>query len=189
MKMILLGALTLALSACSSNLKNEGREYKPTDPAKASIEAKQLAAESEASDVVEVEFNKGQTQLSVDAQKRIDALIAKANTKGKIDEIKVLVWADREYPSVHTEELSKDQRKLADKRGKEIKNHLKTIADSSDVDVHSMAERPGLLAEWMGTTDARLKRSLEVAGVPNTDTSVKAPAKASRAIVMVLLKQ
>jgi len=34
-----------------------------------------------------------------------------------------------------------------------------------------------------------MKKSLEVAGIPNTDTAVKAPPKASKAIVMVLIKE
>jgi len=52
-----------------------------------------------------------------------------------------------------------------------------------------MAERPNIIKEFVGSSEARLKKSLERAGIPNTDTSVKFPAKASRAILLIDLKE
>jgi hypothetical protein len=43
-----------------------------------------------------------------------------------------------------------------------------------------------MLKDLFNTSDAQIKKSLETAGIPTTDTTVKVPSKASKSIVMVL---
>lgn len=183
-KNLLLSSLILTLGACASKEMPKETAGAPAT----SIEAKQLAAENQSSYVTEVGFARGGRGLSTEAKGKIDNIVKEAGANGKIDDVKVIVWADQEYPSVNAGELSHAQRKLADQRGEAIKKYLNQDRRGVDVDVYSMAERPGAISRLLDTTDARFKRSLEIAGIPNTDTSVKAPSKVGKAIVMVLLE-
>lgn len=151
-----------------------------------SIEAKQVAAQNETSYVTELTFDKGKSTLTKKSQTELQKLIRKAKTQGEIDEIKVITWGDEEYPSVHTKELSDAQIELAKKRNQSIEKFLKQTAQGIEIDHLNMAERPSALQEFIGSEDYRLKRALETAGVPTTDTAVKSPSKASKAIVMAL---
>lgn len=188
---IVAAVAAVLVAGCASKLTKE--EERATvgqaPPAGPSIEAKQVAAEAEASEVTEISFAKGKQTLGTEAKRKLSAMIDRARKAGAIDEINVLVWADREFPSVNTQKLSKDQRTLAERRGEEIEKFLNSVDKDAEVNAFSMAERSSALERLFGTEDSRLKKSLEVAGVPNTDTSVKAPAKASKAIVMVRLKE
>lgn len=167
---------------CSSQQKAEVSQNKP------SIEAKQIAVEEQASYVTEFAFAKGSSSLTDEAKMNLRTLIDSARKRGKVDDIKVITWGDSEYPSVHTGKLSKADIELVKKRNKSIENFVEAYNKDLDVDFYSMAERPNTLQRLFGTTDARIKRSLETAGVPNTDSAVKAPTKASKSIVMVIVE-
>lgn len=158
----------------------------PTGP---SMEAKQVAAEEQAPYVTELGFRKGKRSLSAADQSKLNRVIADAKAHGKIDEVRVISWADEEYPSVHTKKLSSNQRKLADGRNSEIKDYIHGIDGGANVESYNMAERPGALSEMFSTSNARVKKALEVAGIPTTDSGVKMPAKASKAIVLVIMKE
>lgn len=157
-------------------------------PAAPSIEAKQLAAENEASYVTELTFRKGKNQLSPDAHTQLSQVLDQARAHGQIQDVKVISWADSEYPSANSRALSAGQRKLATRRNDEIKRFLKNMDRDVNVTTYNMAERPGAVSELFSTSNAHIKKSLEVAGIPNTGTRVKLPAKASKSIVMVILK-
>jgi outer membrane protein OmpA-like peptidoglycan-associated protein len=191
-------AITLALGACSHKKTKEDLAEHPEEappktaespkPVQSTIEAKGLAAEQEASYVTELTFPKGKNQLTPDAHERLTKIIDKARAHGKISDVKVITWADAEYPSVHTKNLSRTQVRLATERNDEIKRFLKNIDSQAKVTTYNMAERPSALSDLFGTSNAQIKKSLEVAGIPNSDTSVKTPPKASKSIVMVILK-
>ncbi|MNL59860.1 hypothetical protein D3C87_1836220 [compost metagenome] len=74
-------------------------------------------------------------------------------------------------------------------RNKKVEDYIKknTSADSK-VKTYSMAERPNTLQDIFGTSESKVKKSLETAGIPTTDTSVKIPSKASKSIVIVILE-
>jgi hypothetical protein len=154
-----------------------------------SIEAKQVAAEEEAPYVTEFAFKKNDASLTPAARAKLAKLYKNAKAKGEIEDVRVITWADEEFPSVHTKTLPKAQQDLVDRRNAEIENYLESLDKDTDVKTYSMAKRPGLLADLLSTTDARIKKSLEVAGIPNTHTSVKRPSKASKSIVMFLLEE
>lgn len=188
----------LFFCSCSHNKSKEEIAAHPeaappkkaaASPAESSIEAKEVAAEEEAPFVSEITFVKGKSNLTTDARERITQIIAKANKKGRISELKVIAWADSEYPSVHTKKLEKSQVRLATARSEAIKKLLKSLEDEAKISTYNMAERPGALGDLVGTTNAHIKKSLEVAGIPNTDSSVKTPAKSAKAIILVVLKE
>ncbi|KYG61038.1 hypothetical protein AZI85_08745 [Bdellovibrio bacteriovorus] len=170
---------------CATEEKKEEAE-KTAAAAGPSIEAKQVAAEEEASYVTEFAFKKGSAKLSDGMKKNILQVMNQAKKSGEIKEFKVITWGDSEYPSTHTEKLSQAEVELVKKRNTAIRKYIEGASKGVDVETYSMAERPNALQNMLNTSDARVKKSLEVAGVPTTDTAVKTPSKASKAIVMAI---
>ncbi len=181
----------VAFTACSSTPETATKivAVNNSQP-KASIEAKQVAAEQEASKVTEIKFDEGQAALTEAARVNLDKLMGQAVPSDRVEEVIVLSWADQEYPSVNTKKLSKAQQQLAKDRSKNIADYLKKLNQKASVKTHNMAARPNALSNLIKTKDARLKKSLEVAGIPSSDnTNGKAPSKAGHAMVMVIMKE
>lgn len=179
-----LSVLAVACASTPTEREVTGGATRATAP---SIEAQQVAAEQEASHVAEITFAKNSSSLSETSKSKLAEMIRNARRAGEIEEIKLITWADSEYPSVHTKKLSQTDRKLVRDRNEGLEKHLKNLDREVDVRAYSMAERPGTLAELIGSSDARIKKSLETAGVPTTDTTVKVPSKASKSIVLVIV--
>lgn len=195
MKLNKLLVLALIISACSSKPPKDPGANSASGITKAqesktvSMESKQLASEEETNLVTEVSFTKEKATLSKAAQEDIRALWQKASKKGKIDEVKVITWGDQEYPSVHEENLSEKQIDLVKKRNDSLEKYISKLTKDADVETFSMAERPGALQRLFSSEDAKIKKSLETAGIPNTDTSVKVPGKASKSVVIFIMEE
>ncbi len=195
MKLNKLLILALIISACSSKPPKDPGANSTSGVTKAqesktvSMESKQLASEEETNLVTEVTFTKEKTTLSKAAQEDIRALWQKASKKGKIDEVKVITWGDQEYPSVHEENLSEKQIDLVKKRNDSLEKYISKLTKDADVETFSMAERPGALQRLFSSEDAKIKKSLETAGIPNTDTTVKVPGKASKSVVIFIMEE
>lgn len=188
MRYLILVFLSGFLIQCASRKEvPEVPDGAPAVAPEASIEAKQLAAQNGSSSVVEIAFPARSAKLSASSIVRIGKLFKEVRGKSKsdIESVKVIAWADEEYPSVHTKELSKEQRELAARRGEAVKKRLEDLK-ISHVEVINMAERPSVWQDWFQTSDHRIKKALETAGIPNTDTSIKQPSKRGHAIVVVL---
>ena len=153
------------------------------------MEAKQVAAEQSAPYVTEISFAKGSSKLTSKAQEQIKELFLRSKGQREVSDANVITWADQEYPSENAKTLSKAQRNLADNRNKAIRDYLNELRASVDVHVHSMAERPTALKEFLKTADTRVKQSLETAGIPTTDQPKTGLPKASKSIVMLMLKE
>jgi len=177
---------------CSTMKKEEPKEVeaasKPVANAQLSIESKQLASQQESTFVTEVKFIEGQKMVPKTARNQLSELYQKAKNKGEVEGVKLITWGDREYPSVHKTELSKTQRKLVEDRNDNLETYLEKFDKRLDVDKFSMAERPDLMARLFSTEDAELKKSLEKAGIPDTDSAIKASGKSSTSIVIFTLK-
>ncbi|CAN5642128.1 hypothetical protein BH10BDE1_BH10BDE1_11560 [soil metagenome] len=150
--------------------------------------ANRAAREADAPYFVEVEFVKGSDTLTESSRSAISSLLNRARAEGTVNDVKVLSWADQEYPSTSKKKLSKDQRRLADRRNRNIKELVKQAAGSVDVDAHNMAERPGAISRWFNTPDARFKRSLVAAGLPTTADEAPVMGRASKSVVLVTIK-
>ncbi|MBL7545215.1 MAG: hypothetical protein JNL11_15460 [Bdellovibrionaceae bacterium] len=189
MRKILIFALLLIVS-CSNQPKNVDNisRGQPPPTNTASIEAKQLAAEEEAYAVTEISFKKGSSLLNVESRDKLENLLNGVESKQKIDKIKVLTWADEEYPDIEQEALSQGQQILVRQRNSKIRNFLRTQKKDLDIEMVSMAERPGILAELWGSSNARMKKSLEAAGISILGKQDKGSPKASKAIIMLILK-
>jgi hypothetical protein len=165
--------LILFAAACS---------HKPADVSNET--QKQLAAEQESQYVTEVIFKKGSAQLTTSARQKIQRLLSSVQDKRKIDNVKVISWADEGYPSKEENSLSKAQQDLAKERNEEIRSYLKTQGKTIPVEMHSMASRPSTVSVIWGGSDARIKKSLESNGLTKVGTN----EKSSYAIIMVMVK-
>lgn len=189
MKLLLLALIVVGCSSKPAENKTaaakKGESITPV-----SIESKQLASEQESNLVTEVKFDKEKANLSETAKHDLKNLFEKASKKGKIHDVKIITWGDQEYPSVHEKRLSDKQIKLVEKRNMAIERYLFSLTkDNVDIESHSMAKRPGTLNRLFASEDASIKKSLETAGIPNTDTSVKVPGKASKSVVIFIMEE
>jgi len=155
-------AMGLALFSISCTSASQRAESLPP-----STEAKIVAQEQKASYVTEISFATGSSKLSDSAKLKLDETLNRARQAGTIDDIKVIAWADHEYPSKAKKKLSKRQVALAGGRGEVITNYFKPLTPAS-IDNYNMADRPNALENLFSSPDARIKRSLESAGIATT---------------------
>lgn len=144
-----------------------------------------------ASDYKEITFDKNTTTLTPEQKAEIQNTINMASQKGKIDEVKILVWADKEYPS-EKGKLDKSDVRLAKERIKNLNNYLKKDLRISDVDTYNMTERPNALQKFFHTSEAQVKSTTESSGAAPTaeNTGIfDIKDQASKAVVMVFLKK
>jgi hypothetical protein len=137
--------------------------------------------EMQRSRALSVTFDPGVAALTPEIQQSIEGLLTEAKAAGSIDEIKVITWGDTERGNG---KLPKGEQKLAAKRGDEIKAFVKGKTTNTSVSTINMAKKPGLLYGLLNHTDKVVRDQLENAGL-----AAKAGGKASRAIVMVVMKR
>jgi hypothetical protein len=139
----------------------------------------------------EVSFDEGKASLNESAQNEIRGIINSAKEKGKIDELKVAVWADREYPVKDTK-VSKADIDLAKKRADSIKSFIKREMKVGVVHTYNMTERPNALQKFLKTPQEKVKTTMEASGAaPRTsdETGIFGQkAKASKAVIMIYIK-
>ena len=143
----LTGPLTLfSMASCNfpSDTMSDTTQDNPrtsyTEEAEGRYIANEAAKKIRAYNFVEVEFKPQSSELSEQAKKQINETFQKAIWDGYINNVSVLSWSDAEYPSKNLKALSKDDRKLAEKRNSAIKNYLISLK-SVDVDTYNMAEQ------------------------------------------------
>jgi hypothetical protein len=151
--------------------------------------AEQLGNEYQSNFVAEITFEEGMKHVSANAKEQLRQIYQEAAAQGVIEMVKVVTWADKEYPSEDKGKLVRDQQKIVEDRNDNIEAFLETMDDQINVDKFSMAERPGTLRRLFMTKEARIKKSLEAAGIPTTeDAQAAAGDKASKSIIMFILK-
>lgn len=170
---------------CSSTMKKE----EASQPVTPSTETVQAAADTQASNVAEIQFEKNSYTLSESARESLTKIVSEARKNGAIDGIKVVAWADQEYPTAQLKKLSKHDRDLAEKRAASIKNFIKTSLNEKGVQTYNMAKRPNSLSKLFNTTDTRIKTAMETAGIPQTNSATDSiSGKASHAVIMIIMK-
>jgi hypothetical protein len=136
-----------------------------------------------------VMFEKGIASLSENSTTDIKQKVEAAKAMGAIREIKVISWADQEYPA-KGDPAPLDAIKLAEARNDSIKRYLKSL-NVGKMKSYNMAKRPNLVQELLYTGQAKVKDRIEVKGVaPTTDTSstLDTSGKKSEALVLVYIK-
>lgn len=164
-----------------------GNEYRPpSNPAHAE-NVRELGAFA-----AKVEFEPGTDILTKESKEEIAFLVAKARSNGKLDKIRVLAWADREYP-VAGEKVPRMETRLADERGDAVRAYLKEQLDIGDVDVYNMARRPSAVSRMLRTPETKIKTKAEELGIAPSEAD--APSlfserrRASSALVMAVMDE
>lgn len=173
-------------SGTMSNSNSDDPRTTYTEEAEGQYITKAAAKKVRAYNFVEVEFNPHSSELTDSAKKQINETFQKALWDGYIDHVSVLSWSDEEYPSKKVNSLSKQDRKLAEKRNLAIKNYLISLK-RVDIETYNMAEQPSKLSKLFNTTDNQLKSSLIAAGLPTTEDDLQYPSKASHSLVLIKL--
>ena len=156
-----------------------------------STETKQFADRVGAANLTEIKFDEKQTSLTDSYRKELASLVNDARNKGEIQKVKVMVWADRDYPP-SGQAAPKSDVALADKRSEEVKKYLKEQLNVPEVETYNMAERPGTLAHFFGTSDAQVKETAEASGAaPRTKDETGffgLKGQTSKAVAFVFMK-
>ncbi len=177
----------IALAACSTThpvVKTEAQ--KPTTDTVA--QNNDLAERNDASYFTELSYKKKSSRLNTQKQEALKDLVQKSMKEGKIEEIKVLSWADQEYPRRKTE-LSKHQRSLADRRSKKIENYLHQMYPNVEISTYNMAQRPEAIESYFRSADDKTKRSFERAGILTPgQKEANYSEKKSKTLIMTILK-
>lgn len=173
--------MSTALFNCASS------KHQASDITYQNSSTSRAAAMSGGSEFAVIEFDKGSYALSEKGRATLQK-VAHAEKKD-IGEIKVLAWADREYPETGIK-AEKQQVNLADDRASVIKAYLKDdLKTDADIDKHNMAQRPGAFAELIKSEDFKIKSNFENSGAAPTNSSPDIlSTKVSKAIVVIEYK-
>lgn len=178
----------ITVGACSSKkpdkkpvvYPDESPEVSTTIPQKPSISAKQVASQMGSHLVTEFKFTKGTYNLTSANKQKIKELYQKADRKGQIDEVQLITWADREFPTEQRGELADVQQELVDERNKSIEKYLNELDKDLDVNKISMAERAGALDRFIASDEAKVKETMD---------TKDAPDKVSKSIIIFVMEK
>lgn len=133
----------------------------------------------------EIEFEPGKDALTQSSREKLRQFSNDVTAQGReIDEIKVLAWSDRSYPTSQ-QKASKQDIDLADKRASNIEEFLeKDLNNRGDVDTFNMAKRPYKVSEILRTDDYETKTLFERAGVASSEGELTSD-KTSKAVIFV----
>lgn len=134
-------------------------------------------------------FKKGETALSNINKADIKKLAAYARQNKKpIEEIRILAWADKEYPDKVNGKAGPSEIILASERARVIRELLeKELKEYEDIDSYNMARRPNLLSKVLRNDEYDVKKAFESSGTTGStlpDGSVSY-TKASKAMVII----
>lgn len=156
--------------------------------------AKGIAQDAlEGSHYTAVQFDQGKSKLSDANKKYLNELARKAARTGReISEIKILAWADREYPGKKNEKAKTREVILANERATVIREFLREdLRTNEPIDVFNMAKKPGLLDQITKDEEYRVKQDVAQSGVsatrlPSGETSY---TKAGKVLVIIDYKE
>jgi hypothetical protein len=156
--------------------------------------AKGIAEEGmEGSHYTALQFARGRSVLTEANKKFLNELARKASRTGReISEIKILAWADREYPGKKNEKAKTRDVILANERAKVIREFIREdLRTVEPIDVFNMAKKPGLLDQITKDEEFRVKQDVAQSGVsatrlPSGETSF---TKAGKVLVIIDYKE
>ncbi len=137
-----------------------------------------------------VEFQKGTSALTHQSKDELKEFIRKASQdRSKLSEIKILVWADRDYSSLKLKPKQSDV-KIIDDRTKSIENYLKeTLKMSTGFLSYNMIKSPDKMKELISPDSSMTKKVFEKTGSPPTleggDLASLMDNKIGKALIMV----
>ena len=136
-----------------------------------------------------LEFSQGSDKLTESSKIHLKEIHDKVKAdQRKVKEIKILAWADQEYPEVVENDAPAKEIILANERAKNIKRYLsKELKTSEDINYFNMAKRPGTFSTLTKSDDFEVKRAFERSGATSVrlDDGSVSYSKASKAIIVV----
>ena len=181
------GLMSLTLVACSSHKTENVKTVSTVEPSKTS----QAVADSHGSYYAVLKFDKGTQRLSNASKKDLREFVTSAQREGReINDIKILAWADREYPATGVKLTDRDV-KMANERSESIEKYLKDdLNTNGDYETYNMAKRPNKVSEFFKGDDYKTKRIFERSGAAPAGTDMQSfmNSKASKALIMVNYK-
>jgi hypothetical protein len=154
------------------------------------VDSKGIAEDGlEGSHYTALQFARGRSALTDANKKYLNALARKASQTGReIAEIKVLAWADKEYPAKKNERPKTRDVILANERANVIREFMKDDLHTHEpIDVFNMAKKPGLIDQFMKDEEFQVKQDVALSGVsatrlPSGETSY---TKAGKVLVII----
>lgn len=177
-KIVFMSLILISVGSCAHNAQK-----------KSSDDSAKVAAAVGGTHYATIEFEKGSSKLTPISQQNLNALAARANQDGReIEEIKVLAWADKEYPEKVDKNPNTKDVILAKERAKSIESYLEEdLHNGTEIESFNMAKRPNLLSKLVKGDDYAVKEAFERSGATSTklDDGSTSYSKASRAIVII----
>jgi hypothetical protein len=184
--------LTAVVASCSSTKDNDGHRGKEISAHHAEAKKAPVITNNNGEYYAVLEFDKGTQRLSDASKRDLREFIASAQKEGKtIDDIKILAWADKEYPAKEMR-LSDRDVKMANERSKSIEKYLKDdLNTDGNYATYNMAKRPNKVSEFFRGDDYKTKRIFEKSGAAPAGSQITSfmNSKASKALIMVDYEQ
>lgn len=140
------------------------------------------AADLAGGEYIVVRFPPGKDRLLDSEKEKIRELRNAIEGRANVDSIEVLAWSDQEYPVQGVARPSNVEQKLAEDRGRAVKEFIKKeLRSKIDVDVHNMATEPGLFAKYFETDEYRFKDGLEA----SAEFGIVSDNKESKAVILI----
>lgn len=180
MRKVLIFPLSFCLFACAHDAPGPSR-------------AKEGIAQEgfERSDYTAVQFDEGRSELSAANKQFLANLKRRASETGReIEEIKILAWADQEYPGTRSVRLRTREVILANERASSVREILQRDL-RAPIDVFNMARRPGFIARVTEGEEYLVKRDVAMSGVTATElpTGETSYTKAGKVLVIIDYKE
>lgn len=177
LKIFIIGIMVISslLSGCSHQERTQSAEVT-------------AAPEIPGNHYATLDFDDGEASLSETHKRQLNDLAQKVIRDGReIGEIKVLAWADKEYPE-KGERISPRDAILAKQRAQIVEEYLKKeLHAKNPIETFNMAKRSPPISQVLKTDDWKLKDSIERTGATATRTSdgQMSYTKASKALVII----
>ena len=140
-----------------------------------------------------LQFEKGKSTLTAESQNFLNELAKKASRPGReITGLKVLAWADTEYPEGTEEKARKKDIALARDRGTIVKKYIQEDLHSFErIEVFNMAKKPDIVDRLIKDEEFRVKQDVARTGVSSTrlPSGETSWTKAGKVIVIVDYKE
>jgi hypothetical protein len=131
-----------------------------------------------------VHFAEGKADIAPAEADRVRQTVADAQRSGKVSEIIVAAWSDKEYPT-KTAKLTRDDERLAKRRTEVVRLFVQNLAPGGLVHGYSMAQYPSWLARVFRTDEAKLKQAVpasDITGQSRDDLALQYYGKLLREI-------
>lgn len=185
-----LASMSLIFAAgCTTPAAKKKSAYQSSAAATSAPVEKTRAPAIGGTEYTTVFFNKGRASLDSLSKQHLKDLISNAHkTRKEIEEIRILTWADKEYPDKVKGKASTSDIILASERAQKIRDYLELdLKEMEDIDSYNMAKRPNLMSKLLQNDEYKVKEAFESSGATGDklpDGSVSY-TKASKAIVII----